>query len=330
MSLEQVWRRQFAVAPLSRSSANLLAYGAIAVIGIALFWLSESYPALMPVWAPWEFSPFLYLATALTLFWFLRGLALAPPEAQPAGWRSAAFLLGIIAVYAVQQTRFEYWSQHMFFLNRIQHVVMHHIGPFLLALGTAGGVLKHGVPDWVRRAGESRFVVLMLRLLQQPMIAGLLFSGSFFFWLIPDIHFRAMLDPRLYALMNWSMVLDGILFWSLVLDPRPQPPARVSFATRTVLAVAVMFPQILFGAIIALCSRDLYPYYDLCGRIMPSMSALADQQIGGVIIWIPPAMMSIIAVILILVALKHHEDSIEETDEDAIYLSKLASRWTGM
>ena len=52
-----------------------------------------------------------------------------------------------------------------------------------------------------------------------------------------------MIDPRLYLLMNASMFLDGLLFWSLVLDPRPQPPARVSFATRFVMAVVVMFPR---------------------------------------------------------------------------------------
>ncbi len=330
MSVQQVWREHDSVVRSSRILVSRVAYGAIAVIGIALSWLSAVHPALMPVWAPWDFSPPEYLATALVLFWFLRGLASVPSVAQPPAWRSAAFLLGLAAIYAVLQTRFEYFSQHVFYLNRIQHVVMHHFGPFLIALGMPGAVIKQGIPGWLRRVSESRPVVLVLRVLQQPAIAGLLFSGSFFFWLIPVIHLRAMLDPRLYALMNWTMVLDGILFWSLVLDPRPKPPARVSFATRAVLAVAVVFPQILFGSVIALWSRDLYPYYDLCGRMIPSLTALEDQQIGGVIIWIPPAMMSVVAALLVLLALKNYEYSIEETDEDAIYLSRLASRWTGM
>jgi hypothetical protein len=34
----------------------------------------------------------------------------------------------------------------------------------------------------------------------------------------PPVHVRAVLDLQLYALMNWSMVLDGVLFWCLVLD----------------------------------------------------------------------------------------------------------------
>jgi putative membrane protein len=42
-----------------------------------------------------------------------------PTEQRPAVWPRVAFVLGVALVYAVLQTRFEYWSQHMFFLNRI-------------------------------------------------------------------------------------------------------------------------------------------------------------------------------------------------------------------
>jgi len=48
-----------------------------------------------------------------------------------------------------------------------------------------------------------------------------------------------------------------------------------------------------------------------------------------VVMWIPPAMMSIIALLLVLNALRRHEDTIKETDEDAASLAALASRWTG-
>ena len=169
----------------------------------------------------------------------------------------------------------------------------------------------------------------MMRVLQQPVVAPVLFVGLFYFWLIPGVHFRAMIDVRLYAVMNWSMVLDGILFWSLVLDPRPKPPARVSFGVRAALAFAVMFPQIALGAVITFAQRDLYPYYDLCGRLFPSLGALNDQHIGGIVIWIPPAMMSVIGVLVVITALRLHEESTTETDHDAVALAALARSWTG-
>ena len=315
--------------PARAGSADRAVYAAIAALGVLLFWLSKDHPALMPFWAPWDFSPPEYLATALVLFWFCRGLALTPAAERPAWWRVVVFVLGLAAIYAVLQTRFEYWSQHMFFLNRIQHVVMHHLGPFLIALGCAGGAIKRGMPGGVRRAVESAPAAGVIRVLQQPVLAAFLFVGLFYFWLIPAVHFPAMIDTRLYAMMNWSMVLDGILFWSLVLDPRPSPPARVSFGARLALAVAVMFPQIALGAAITFSRTDLYRYYDLCGRLFPSMSALNDQHIGGIVIWIPPAMMSALAILLVINALRLHEEKTAATGEAAAALASLASSWTG-
>lgn len=311
-----------------RSRARV-AYGAMLCLGAALAWLSAYRPALQPVWAPWDFSWIEFGATALTLYWFGRGLV-AAPALRPPVWRSIAFVAGIAAIYAVLQTHYDYMAQHMFFLNRIQHVVMHHLGPFLIALGNVGGTIRRGMPGWARRLAESRPARATLRILQQPVLAGFLFVGLFAFWLIPPIHFRAMLDPRLYAVMNWSMVLDGILFWCLVLDARPSPPARVGYGTRVALAIVVMFPQILIGAVIALSTRDYYPFYDLCGRLFPSIGALADQEIGGIVSWIPPAMMSVIAALMVLDALRRHEEADSPgQDPQAAAMAALASRWTG-
>jgi putative membrane protein len=324
------WVRAYrSVNPPGADTGERAVYAAILAIGALLWWLSQSHPARLPFWAPWDFSPPVYLATTLILFWFFRGLALMPAAARAAKWRRVAFLAGVAVIYAVLQTRFEYWSQHMFFLNRIQHVVMHHIGPFLVALGGAGGTIRRGLPLRLRRIVEAAPVTAAMRIVQQPLLAAFLFVGLFYFWLIPAVHFRAMLDVRLYALMNGSMVLDGILFWWLVLDPRPSPPARVSYGVRAALALGVMFPQIALGAVITFSQTDLYPYYDLCGRLYPSISALNDQHMGGIVIWIPPAMMSVVAVLLVINALRLHEEATMEASDDAAALAKLASSWTG-
>jgi len=310
--------------------AGFAADWAVVAFGAFLFWVSASHPSLMPVWGPWDFSPLIYLASALTLLWFFRGVALAPLRERPPVWRRAVFVTGLLMTYAVLQTRFEYWSQHMFFLNRAQHVVMHHLGPFLIALSWIGGTVQRGMPGWARRLVESRFAGAAIHVLQQPLLAAFLFVGLFYFWLIPAVHFRAMIDARLYGVMNWSMVLDGILFWCLVLDPRRSPPARVSFGGRAALSLGVMFPQILLGAIIVFSSRDLYPYYDLCGRLFPSIGALDDQQLGGLVIWIPPAMMSVVGALVVVNAMRLSDESMAESDENAAALAAASRHWTGL
>lgn len=276
-------------------------YVAIALVGGLLRWTSDHHPGRMPWWIPWEFSTIEYLSLAVATLWFVQGLARTPAERRPAIWRRIVFLVGVASIYLVLQTRYDYWAQHLFMLNRIQHVVMHHIGPFCIAMAGAGELIGRGMPGWARRLTRSRAVVATMRVLQQPVLAGFLFVGSFFFWLIPPVHFRAMIDDRLYQLMNWTMVVDGILFWSLVLDPRPRPPARISYASRLALVIGTMVPQLVLGVLLAVWPKDLYTYYDLCGRLVPSISPLLDQHFGGIVIWIPPGVLSMVTVLLLVV-----------------------------
>jgi putative membrane protein len=294
--------------------------------GILLWWLCRYHVAAMPVWAPWDFSFSWFFATVFPLWWYKVGLKRTPASERPRRWRTILFLIGLGSIYAVLQTRYEYLAEHMFFLNRAQHVVMHHLGPFLIALAWPWPVILRGMPEGLVRIVESPAASRLLHLLRRPLLAAFLFVGLIALWLIPDVHFRAMIDPRLYLLMNWTMVGDGILFWGLVLDPRGPQEARISFGMRAALAIGVMFPQILIGAIIALSRQDLYAFYQWCGRIYPTIGPLADQADGGLIIWIPPAMMSIVSLLLVLNAMRLHEDR-QERPEPGGGIS--ASRWTG-
>ena len=304
---------------------------ALLAAALLLWWLCNWHPSFLPFWAPWEFSWAQFLTVWLTAWWYVRGLLLTAAEDRPSIARRLSFLAGMLVVYAMVQTRFEYLAEHMFFLNRVQHIGMHHLGPLLIALAWPGVTIKRGMPSGVRRLAQHPVVAASVNIVQQPVLAAVLFVGLVAFWLIPSVHFRTMIDPDLYAIMNWSMVVDGILFWSLVLDPRSSPPARASFGVRAALAMAVMFPQIVIGAIIALTSHDLYPFYDLCGRIYPTIEAGSDQAIGGLIIWIPAAMMSVLALVLVINALRRLEEARKEDyhggDTSAIAIQ--AALWTG-
>jgi putative membrane protein len=289
-----------AAAPARPGYGGLALQAAILLFGVLLWAVAHWAPADMPLIGPYDFAPTIYLATSFTTFWYLRGLARLAPAARPAAWRRLSFLAGLSILYAVVQTGFEYPAQRMFFLNRIQHVGLHHVGPVLIGLSMAGPVILAGAPGWVGRLAASRPVRRLMAVVQQPAVATFLFSGSFYFWLWPPVHFYAMLNRPLYEFMNWTMALDGILFWAMVLDTRPRPAAHASFGTRAALSVAVMFPQIVLGALITFATRDLYPFYAFCGRYFPGISAVTDQEIGGIVIWIPPAMMSAVALIVVL------------------------------
>jgi putative membrane protein len=218
--------------------------------------------------------------------------------------RPIAFLIGLGLCYVVLHTRFDYYAQYLFFVHRPQHLVLHHVGPFFIALAAPWALLRLGLPEGLRaRAAElwnNPITRGSYRLLQHPVVAPVLFVGLIYFWLIPSIHFDAMLSLTLYQVMNWSMFLDGLLFWWLILDPRdPERADTVRFLPRVLILFLIMIPQILLGAYITLANVDLYDIYAVCGRAWP-IEPETDQQLGGLITWIPAAMMSALGMVVVL------------------------------
>jgi putative membrane protein len=279
---------------------DLGVYAALIVLGALLGWASLFHAASMPALGPWDFSPGWFAGLSLALWWYLRGVLAMPLAERPPIWRGALYLAGVIALYAVLQTQFEYLAQHMFFLNRIQAVVLHVIAPVLVAISAPAAVLARGAPGWVQRFARGWGPRHLVAWLQHPVVAPALFVAVVAVWLIPAVHFRAMVDLKLYRVMNASMVLDGLSFWLLVLDRRPKPPASSSYAARMLMILAVLLPQTAIGAVLTLAPRGLYGFYAWCGRIYPSIGALEDQQLGGLIVWIPSFMMAAGALILVL------------------------------
>ena len=285
-------------------------YGALLVMGAALATIVHAFPAHLPIFLPWEFHWAEFLGTFLILAWFWRGLQILPKDQQPALWRKLCFVAGVLSFYVVLQTRVDYYAQHMFFVHRWAHFVLHHAGAFLIALGMSGPALFAGMPEFLKPLVTSRPVRATLNVLQHPAVAPVLFVGLLYFWLIPAIHTRVMLDENLYELMNWSMAINGVMFWSLVLDSRSKPPARLSHLMRALMILLIELPQMVLGAILSLSMTDFFPVYNICGRVL-DMTALNDQHYGGLIIWLPGTLTSFAAMIVVLVTMRLNEERIE-------------------
>ncbi|HEY1629720.1 MAG TPA: cytochrome c oxidase assembly protein [Rhizomicrobium sp.] len=283
-------------------------YGVLLLTGGALYVLCEEFPAELPFWMPWEFSWVEFLAAALTLAWFFRGLGLV--DEKPALWRRVSFVAGVLSIYIVLQTHIDYYAQHMFFVHRWAHFVLHHAGAFLIALGAGGQAVWAGMPDFLKPIVGARPVRAVANVLQHPAVAPVLFVGLLYFWLIPAIHTRVMLNRDLYDVMNWTMAVNGVMFWSLVLDPRPKPPARLSPLMRGLMILLIELPQMLLGAVLSLSMTDYYPVYAICGRAL-EMTGISDQHYGGLIIWLPGTLTSFAAMIVVLVNMRLNEERAE-------------------
>ncbi|MET0254406.1 MAG: cytochrome c oxidase assembly protein [Luteibacter sp.] len=238
---------------------------------------------------PWEFSwVFLILFIAAALAYARGSRRLRVPRGRQAG-----FWLGMAMVYVSLHTYFDYYAEHEFFMHRIQQVLLHHLAPLCLIAAYPATVLRAGLSlGWrvrVRRVRRSAAWRGATAVLLHPVLVTASFVALILVWLVPDMQTLAMLDWRIYRAMNWSMVVSGLAYWWLVLDHRPKPPGRMSPGWRVLSPAITMTPQIVAGAIVTFSKSDLYPIFEICGRAF-TLNVLTGQLIGGVIMWVPAAM----------------------------------------
>ncbi len=238
---------------------------------------------------PWEPSAVIRLALAATALAYLIGARRTRP---PIG-RQVLFWAGLGLFYAALQTGFDYYAEHTFAIGQVQHVLLHHMAPFLVVLARAGETLLMALPARARSWIERVLTWPPLAICAHPAVAGVLFCTLIIAWLVPGIHFYTMLDARLYRLMTLVMAINGLMFWQVALYGRAPLPARM------VMLIAVIPPQIAVGVALTLAGSILYPFYSQCGLAL-GLTALDDQRLGGMALWLSSGMMSALALLIVL------------------------------
>lgn len=112
--------------------------------------------------------------------------------------------------------------------------------------------------------------------------AFLLSTTTLWAWHLPSAYDAAMSNYTLYWGMQASILVPAVMFWRAVLS-REQPVGS------SILWVWGGFMQMAFlGALLTFAPRALYAIH-IFAPVDWGLSPLEDQQLGGLIMWIPAA-----------------------------------------
>ena len=129
-------------------------------------------------------------------------------------------------------------------------------------------------------------------LLWQPLLMWGLFALTLWLWHLPALYEAALHHPMLHQVQHLAFFVSSCLFWRVVLDPlsrlRLIPILGVLYLFTTSLHASIL------GVFMALAPSAWYPFYtDKTGAW--HLTPLEDQQLAGLIMWMPACMIYALA-----------------------------------
>ena len=252
---------------------------------------------------PWVVTSALVLTAVIYVRGWLRIRRTRP--AQFLAWRLAAFLSGIVALFAAVASPLDTFSESLLFMHMAQHYVLMSVAPPLIVLGAPVVPMLRGLPCWLIRALRPLFVSQFLpaagRFLTRPRIAWLAMNVAYIGWHIPRAYEFALSSENWHNFEHACFFFSNLMFWWPIIRPWPSRPLK----SRWVLIPYLLLADIVNTAVSAfLCfaGRLLYPSYGEIPRPF-GLSALNDQVAAGAFMWVCGSVVYLIPAIAIVVQL---------------------------
>jgi cytochrome c oxidase assembly factor CtaG/cytochrome c551/c552 len=220
-------------------------------------------------------------ATAVTYATGAARLRAAAGRRAMPGWRLCAFgagwltlaLANLPAVHELAETRF---SAHM-----AQHQVLMLIAAPLLVLGQPLVALLWALPRrWRSRMRRvSRRAIIPLRGLRgSPAVVWALAGAVLWVWHVPALFQAALAHPGLHAIEHLSFLAGAVASWWVALHGRY---GRLGYGAAVLWLFTTAIHTSALGALLVVSRAPWYPLQS------PGIDALEDQQLGGLLMWVP-------------------------------------------
>ena len=246
------------------------------------------------LWLAWTLDPLLLISLALLLgvyFYALGPLRRRWGVAEPVDRAKVAwFVIGwLVLALALLSPLDTLGDEFLFSAHMIQHMLIAIVAPPLLLLG---------IPAWmVAPLFKRETVRRAARWVAHPVVAFGIFQADIWLWHAPALYDLTLANDTVHIIEHLSFFLFGLLYWLPVMSPTPAIP-RMSKGFAILYLFVGCQPMVALGALLTFAAQPLYQPYVEAPRVW-GLSPLADQQLGGLIMWLPSNIPYLIALSVI-------------------------------
>jgi putative membrane protein len=256
-------------------------------------------------WTAWSFEPGLIFPFALTAALYASGRR-APRSAtklQTTCFWSGWAILTLALVSPLHEMGEALFSAHM-----VQHEVLMLIAAPLLVVSRPLVPFLRAMPlEWRRTLGRCfkvRAVQGIWRSLTTPLNAWLIHAAALWVWHFPPFFQATLTSDWIHAAQHLSFFLSALLFWWALFYGR----GHHAYGTGVLYIFTTGIHTGILGALLTLSTRPWYLAYQYSTAAW-GLTPLEDQQLGGIIMWVPASLVYLAAGLVLFGAWLRQSDS---------------------
>jgi cytochrome c oxidase assembly factor CtaG len=253
-----------------------------------------------------DFGPALALALFVTAYaigvrraWRRAGVGRGVRRAQVA-WFAAAIAVLVVALLSPLDAM----AEQLFAAHMTQHMLLAVVAPPLLVCGSPELAFLWMLPGRARRRltrtlrgwAPARRAWLAVT---APPFAWLIHGAAIWSWHAPRLYELALRSDLAHAMEHLSFLGTGVLLWWAIVHPRGQ--RRTAYAVGIVTLFATAAQTGVLGALLTLTHRAWYPA-QAPGTAAWGLTPLDDQQLAGLIMWVPGGLLYVAAMSVLFLA----------------------------
>ncbi|HLX30807.1 MAG TPA: cytochrome c oxidase assembly protein [Casimicrobiaceae bacterium] len=210
------------------------------------------------------------------------------------------FVLGMVALAVALLSPIDALAPRSFALHMIEHEMLMVIAAPLLVLSRPLEAwafalprnARHTLPACARMPALVRFFDAMTA----PVSATAVHAIALWVWHVPVLFAAALASEPLHVLQHLCFFASALVFWWAVFGGAARSPRPISLAC----LFATMLQTSALGALITLAPSPWYAGA-VDARVF-GLTPLADQQLGGLIMWLPGGAAYVVVALAIVAA----------------------------
>lgn len=290
--------------------------GALALLAIALAAATPAarahesaaaVAAAAPAAWPWTLEPWVLLLLGLSAGLYALGVWRLWRHAGPGrgigARQAAAFAGGWLALVLALVSPLDAAGARLFSAHMVQHELLMVVAAPLLVLGRPLAAWTWAFPPDQRRTlgrwVRVRWWASIWALLTDALAAWTLHALALWLWHVPSLFEAALHSEGLHVLQHASFLATALLFWWAVLGSDER--SRSNGLAMVYLFTTMMHTGAL-GALLTLAPTPWYPSYAAASGAL-GLDAVQDQQLGGLVMWIPGGLAYLLAALAVVARL---------------------------